>query len=76
MIKDYQNFKNKSLDKKDLNEKVKKYLELYKKSYKLAKKAIALIDIIIELDIEETKEENNELVNTVNKYQDIKKEEF
>ncbi|QIA68958.1 hypothetical protein [Spiroplasma citri] len=76
MITDYQNFKNKSLDKKYLDEEVKKYLELYKESYKLATRAIALLNIISDLDDKETKEESIEFINTVNKYQDIKKEEF
>ncbi|WP_342255470.1 hypothetical protein [Spiroplasma endosymbiont of Poecilobothrus nobilitatus] len=59
MVKNYQSFENKPLNKintNDLNKKVEKYLELYKKSYKLAIKALGLSEIIDKLDFEDTKE--------------------
>ncbi len=69
MVKNYQSFENKPLNKintSDLNKKVEKYLELYKKSYKLAIKALGFSEIIDKLDFEDTKEENKKLVDTVN----------
>ncbi len=42
----------------------------------MAVKALGLYEIIDKLDFEETKEENKKLVDTVNEFQDIKKEEI